>query len=869
MRTRTRVASVWLFGVAALLLRPEALDAAPLPSPTGTLTIVALEDGELADAGALEAEDAIEIEADAADAGDPSLGTTSAEAPSGAVLVGRQGAATALAAHDATRAVTLAAELEAEPGTATWFQRGAIEGRAQLLLGRPAEAIAALRPRVEHKALAKHFPPDVLGVELAEAQLAYARLPATAAKDADAALDDGIARLRRLSKLEPIRNFAQMKVLSAQMLGELSGAGGARRAVSALEDVLQEYPHHPERGRMWLEHARALDRAGRTKDAQDELRSIAIERAGEPEGEGAWKELERLAAAHGKKLAPLSAAERLASANAARRNKRVELSRELLDQLIDDPSTPAHLKTQAEHARTVTAAKQRDFSTCADHLRGVFAKTGNFEVREDLLKCLEKGGFYDEAIDIWVARAKEAKKGRRGKAQRAAAHWEAVELAVRGGKYERARELLRAYEVDGKAHGAERAWLHPWLAYRIGDDVAAIAAFEAYEKSHRGQAKRARYFRAKLQLRQPDETVKAKGRIALRQLAASEPYGYYGLMARSRLAEDGAELPPAPKLAPVAEEVTPPRRADAEAELDALVATHGAAWPSIVRARQLYAAGYNDEARRELRVTVQAFLTRGKKAGGVRNEDILVGLGWKPNWKYPRVAPTKAGRKSLRDKELTEQLRRGLREVAFVLQEPHAYVKLSTPKEGAVKARWTLRAFRPAVEREARLRKIDPKHMWALMYTESRFRPHVVSPVGARGALQIMPWTAHQLAERLGETDSGHFFDTDQLFDIDTNAHLSAYYVAELLHKFHGQAPMAYASYNGGPSNVARWLAAKSQGPTPLELDTFIEEIPFSESYKYTKRVMEVHATYSLLYEGKLPQWTNAVDPAFEDNIHF
>jgi soluble lytic murein transglycosylase-like protein len=153
------------------------------------------------------------------------------------------------------------------------------------------------------------------------------------------------------------------------------------------------------------------------------------------------------------------------------------------------------------------------------------------------------------------------------------------------------------------------------------------------------------------------------------------------------------------------------------------------------------------------------------------------------------------------------------------------------------------------------------------MYTESRFRPHVVSPVGARGALQIMPWTAHQLAERLGETD-GHFFDTDRLFDIDTNAHLSAYYVAELLAKFHGQAPMAYASYNGGPSNVARWLAAKSV-EAPLELDAFIEEIPFSESYKYTKRVMEIHATYSALYDGDLPRWKNTVDPKFEDNIDF
>ena len=40
------------------------------------------------------------------------------------------------------------------------------------------------------------------------------------------------------------------------------------------------------------------------------------------------------------------------------------------------------------------------------------------------------------------------------------------------------------------------------------------------------------------------------------------------------------------------------------------------------------------------------------------------------------------------------------------------------------------------------------------MYTESRFRRHVVSWVGARGALQIMPWTGRQLVERLGEVEA-------------------------------------------------------------------------------------------------------------------
>lgn len=849
MRTRAVVASLGL-GLVALGIgvRPTPSDAAA-PPHTGNLTILAVAQAEGAASHA-----AVDVDT-----------VASGEVLTGEVLTGLDGAASALAARDARRALALTTSMSPSPGSPEWFTVGAIAGRAHRLAGEPRKAIDVLRPRVEHRAFARSFPPDVLGVELAEAQLELARHTGVDTAEADGELRDGIARLRKLEKVEPIRNLAQIEVLQAQMLAELSDPAGARKAVSALEDVLKAYPHHPERGRMWLEHARALERAGRTADALAQLRTIVVERNGEPEGVAAWDELERITAAHGKRLAPLSAAEKLASASAARRNKRVDLSRDLLEGLIADPDTPAHIREQAQRSRSVTAAKQRDFSTCADDLRTAYARSPSLDTRDDLLKCLEKGGFYDEGIDLWLAEAKAAKR----KPAKAHATWEAVELAVRGGRYERAIELLGKYEKLGKAHGQDRAWLHAWLLYRTGDEAAAIPRFLAYESKYRSDARRARYFRAKLMLRAPDPATEEAGAALLTGIAAADPLGYYGLLARQRLLDDARKVPAPPKIDPVAEELDPPRRAEAQKVLDELDAEFGAAWPPIARARQLYAAGYNDEARRELRVAVQAFLTRGKKPKGPRNEDILVGLGWKANWKFPSVAPTKAARKQLRDRDAVEALRVGLREVAFALQEPHAYVKLSTPREAPMRARWTLRAFRPAVEREARLRKIDPKHMWALMYTESRFRPHVVSPVGARGALQIMPWTAHQLAERLGEVDAGHFYDTDRLFDIDTNAHLSAYYVAELLAKFHGQAPMAYASYNGGPSNVARWLAAKSQGKTPLELDAFVEEIALGESYRYTKRVSEVYATYSLIYDGELPRWSNTVDPAYEDNIDF
>jgi hypothetical protein len=295
----------------------------------------------------------------------------------------------------------------------------------------------------------------------------------------------------------------------------------------------------------------------------------------------------------------------------------------------------------------------------------------------------------------------------------------------------------------------------------------------------------------------------------------------------------------------------------------------GAAWPPIRRAYQLYRAGFTEEARRELRVATFAYL-KGREGfdSHTRSEATTEGLAWKAEWKIPKIAPTKAGRKTLRDRETAERLRTGLRDLSLAMDEPWGWSKLSEASDGTFKARWHPRAFRAAVEREARVQGIDPIHLWSLMYTESRFRRHVVSPVGARGALQIMPWTGRQLAERLGEMEDGRF-DADTLFDIDTNAHLASYYVAELLRKFQGQGPMAYASYNGGPSNVARWLRSASKGKGELEMDAFIEEMVFTESYRYAKRVVEVHAAYSMLYRGELPELSNAVNTKIEDNIDF
>lgn len=855
---KLRVGSLGLWALTGLVLTasPGASDARG--GQTGA------DPAEIADADGPNTPEGGGPDQDGAPVSSVGLGDTlSAEGP----LVGLDGAATALAIRDVPVALQLCEGQAGEPGSDSWFRVGALRGRALRLAGKPSDAVATLEPLWSHKQLRKSFPADALGMELARAQLAAADALEPAA--ADPLRRDASKVLGKVRKMSPIRNYAEVRVLEARAMAAVVGTDAkstvlaGRKAVAALDRIIRDYPKHPDIGWLQLERARAQVRAGKPTDAAADLRALYIGRAGEPEAKAAWEELEGLAGRFDRVRAkPLSTTEKLARAMSARRLRWVDLSREILDEVIDSVESKS-LRTQARSSRAYTAYKQRDFAQCADDLRPSYEATGSIDTRGRLLRCLERGAMYDEALQIYDDAAKSKKKW-----SRISALWDGTMLAVRAGEYARAEAFLKRYEKETAGNRQTRVWLHAWLPMRLGRVDEAIAGFEAAERYSTDRT-RARYFRARLLLDGSDPAKQIEGAALLTEIIDRSPLSYYALMARQRLLDAERAVPDAPSMEPNRGEPVHPTRPEVSATLAELDGAFGDAWPEIRRARQLYTAGYLEEARRELRVAVQAYETRGKKASGVRNESFLVGLGWKPDWSYPRIRPTRDGMRTLRSKESASTLAAGFRELARGFDEPYRFAKLSTSADGAYKARWHPRAFRAAVQREARHFEIDPIHMWSLMYTESRFRRFVVSPVGARGALQIMPWTAQQLAERLGELEPGGSFDDDTLFDIDTNAHLAGYYVAELLKKFHGQAPMAYASYNGGPSNVQRWLEAKAKSEVPLERDVFVEEIAFRESYRYAKRVTEVSAAYALLYNGEFPRWTNKIDADVEDNIAF
>jgi soluble lytic murein transglycosylase len=150
------------------------------------------------------------------------------------------------------------------------------------------------------------------------------------------------------------------------------------------------------------------------------------------------------------------------------------------------------------------------------------------------------------------------------------------------------------------------------------------------------------------------------------------------------------------------------------------------------------------------------------------------------------------------------------------------------------------RGYRAAVEAQARTARVPVHLAYALIRAESVFDPAAVSPVGARGLMQLMPATAETLAPALGATP----FDADLLFDPEANVRFGVTLLGRLLAKYPGRPDLAVAAYNAGPEAVARWIEAFGQ----LAEDEFVESIPFTETRGYVMKVTANWQTYDALY---------------------
>jgi soluble lytic murein transglycosylase-like protein len=136
-------------------------------------------------------------------------------------------------------------------------------------------------------------------------------------------------------------------------------------------------------------------------------------------------------------------------------------------------------------------------------------------------------------------------------------------------------------------------------------------------------------------------------------------------------------------------------------------------------------------------------------------------------------------------------------------------IPLDIPVSGDCDLDWII--FR-AGEREG----VDPRFIHAVIQQESRYKINAVSPVGARGLMQLMPATA----KRFGNTDPD---------DMASNVEAGTKYLAWLLKRFDGDVSLALAGYNAGEGAVDKYKGVP----------------PYSETQNYVSRIV---ANYGKTY---------------------
>jgi soluble lytic murein transglycosylase len=139
---------------------------------------------------------------------------------------------------------------------------------------------------------------------------------------------------------------------------------------------------------------------------------------------------------------------------------------------------------------------------------------------------------------------------------------------------------------------------------------------------------------------------------------------------------------------------------------------------------------------------------------------------------------------------------------------------------------------------------------------ESGFDPHIRSPAGATGMMQLMPGTASIVARKLG-----YSYGAERLQDADFNMQLGSAFLGQLVDQFSGSYVMATAAYNAGPGRPTEWTTfcgdPRTASTDPAD---FIECIPFTETRDYVMRVMEGVQVYRARLAGGTARLTLPAD---------
>jgi soluble lytic murein transglycosylase len=146
-------------------------------------------------------------------------------------------------------------------------------------------------------------------------------------------------------------------------------------------------------------------------------------------------------------------------------------------------------------------------------------------------------------------------------------------------------------------------------------------------------------------------------------------------------------------------------------------------------------------------------------------------------------------------------------------------------------------------------RKIpDTAFILSIIRQESEFDLSANSHAGAKGLMQLMPYTAKLVAKQANLPYSKSRLTKDAEYNINLGSH----YIAGLILEYDGAYPFAIAAYNAGPKRVRYWKKI-NKNPQKNQIDyvNWIELIKFKETRNYVQRVLENYNVYRYILSQK------------------
>lgn len=145
------------------------------------------------------------------------------------------------------------------------------------------------------------------------------------------------------------------------------------------------------------------------------------------------------------------------------------------------------------------------------------------------------------------------------------------------------------------------------------------------------------------------------------------------------------------------------------------------------------------------------------------------------------------------------------------------------------------------VEQYSKQNNINKYFVYAVIKTESGFRPDAVSNVGARGLMQIMEDTFDWIKYKRDDDKAVY----DDMFSARKNIDYGCWLLGYLYEEF-GTIEAAAAAYHAGRGTVNEWLSDLRYSPDGKHLKV----IPASDTAHYVDKIKNAVETYKKLYDN-------------------